>query len=82
MIPYINITNHRNEQIFVYHLFDNSLFQIGIIHPNQCILKTIPMKVILDEEFGLFSSACRAKMLLKYYLYLYLIFLRLHKMNL
>ena len=29
------------------------------------ILKTIPMKVILDEEFGLFSAACRAKMLLK-----------------
>jgi len=23
------------------------------------------MKVILDEEFGLFSAACRAKMLLK-----------------
>ena len=43
MIPYINITNHRNEKIFVYHLFDNSLFQIGIIHPNQCILKTIPI---------------------------------------
>jgi glucokinase len=29
------------------------------------ILKTIPLKVILDEEFGLFSAACRAKMLLK-----------------
>jgi len=23
------------------------------------------MKIILDEEFGLFSAACRAKMLLK-----------------
>jgi len=23
------------------------------------------MKVILDEEYGLFSAACRAKMLLK-----------------
>ena len=29
------------------------------------ILKSIPVKVILDEEFGLFSAACRAKMLLK-----------------
>ena len=29
------------------------------------ILKTMPIKVILDEEFGLFSAACRAKMLLK-----------------
>jgi len=29
------------------------------------IVKTIPVKVILDEEFGLFSSACRAKMLLQ-----------------
>ena len=29
------------------------------------ILKTIPLRVILDEEFGLFSAACRAKMLLK-----------------
>jgi len=27
------------------------------------ILKKIPMKVILDEEFGLYSAACRAKML-------------------
>ena len=29
------------------------------------ILKTIPLRVILDEEFGLFSAACRAKMILK-----------------
>ena len=29
------------------------------------ILRNIPVKVILDEEFGLFSAACRAKMLLK-----------------
>jgi len=29
------------------------------------ILRRIPMNVILDEEFGLFSAACRAKMLLK-----------------
>ncbi len=28
------------------------------------ILKNIPVHVILDEEFGLFSAACRAKMLL------------------
>ena len=26
------------------------------------ILKSIPVRVILDEEFGLFSAACRAKM--------------------
>ena len=29
------------------------------------ILKSIPVRVILDEEFGLFSAACRAKMLFK-----------------
>ena len=29
------------------------------------IVKSIPINVILDEEFGLFSAACRAKMLLK-----------------
>ena len=29
------------------------------------ILKNIPVKIILDEEFGLFSAACRAKMLLQ-----------------
>ncbi len=29
------------------------------------ILKTIPINVILDEEFGLYSAACRAKLLLK-----------------
>ncbi len=27
------------------------------------ILKNIPVNVILDEEFGLFSAACRARML-------------------
>ena len=27
------------------------------------ILKNVPVNVILDEEFGLFSAACRAKML-------------------
>ena len=29
------------------------------------ILKNIPVSIILDEEFGLFSAACRAKMLLQ-----------------
>jgi len=29
------------------------------------ILKSIPLKVILDEDFGLFSAACREKMILK-----------------
>ena len=29
------------------------------------ILKNIPVNVILDEEFGLYSAACRAKMLLQ-----------------
>ena len=29
------------------------------------IVKTIPVRVILDEEFGFFSAACRAKMLLQ-----------------
>ena len=28
------------------------------------IVKTIPIRIILDEEFGLHSAACRAKMLL------------------
>jgi len=28
------------------------------------IVKTIPIRIILDEEFGLYSAACRAKMLL------------------
>ena len=29
------------------------------------MVKSIPVKVILDEDFGLFSAACRAKMLLQ-----------------
>ena len=29
------------------------------------IVRSIPIRVILDEEFGLFSAACRAKMLLQ-----------------
>ncbi len=43
--------------LFMKHFFDKGRL--------KDILKTIPMKVILDEEFGLFSAACRAKMLLK-----------------
>jgi len=42
--------------LFMKHFFDKG----RLID----ILRTIPLKVILDEEFGLFSAACRAKMLL------------------
>jgi len=47
--------------------FKSELFLKQFIDKGRLkdILKTIPMKVILDEEFGLFSAACRAKMLLK-----------------
>ena len=47
---------------FKSDLFMKQFFDKGRL---KDILKTIPMKVILDEEFGLFSAACRAKMLLK-----------------
>jgi len=46
---------------FKSDLFMKQFFDKGRL---KDILKTIPMKVILDEEFGLFSAACRAKMLL------------------
>jgi len=47
--------------------FKSDLFMKQFLDKGRLkdILKTIPMKVILDEEFGLFSAACRAKMLLK-----------------
>jgi len=48
--------------LFKSDLFLKQFFDKGRL---KDILKTIPMKVILDEEFGLFSAACRAKMLLK-----------------
>jgi len=48
---------------FKSDLFLKQFFDKGRL---KDILKTIPIKVILDEEFGLFSAACRAKMLLKY----------------
>ena len=47
---------------FKSDLFMKQFFDKGRL---KDILKTIPLKVILDEEFGLFSAACRAKMLLK-----------------
>jgi len=47
---------------FKSDLFMKQFFDKGRL---KDILKSIPMKVILDEEFGLFSAACRAKMLLK-----------------
>jgi len=43
--------------LFMKHFFDKGRL--------KDILKTIPLKVILDEEFGLFSAACRAEMLLQ-----------------
>ena len=43
-------------------LFMKQFFDKGRL---KDILRTIPLKIILDEEFGLFSAACRAKMLLK-----------------
>ena len=47
---------------FKSDLFMKQFFDKGRL---KDILRTIPLKVILDEEFGLFSAACRAKMLLK-----------------
>jgi len=47
---------------FKSELFMKQFFDKGRL---KDILRTMPLKVILDEEFGLFSAACRAKMLLK-----------------
>jgi len=47
---------------FKSDLFMKQFFDKGRL---KDILRTIPLKVILDEEFGLFSAACRAKMHLK-----------------
>ena len=47
---------------FKSDLFMKQFFDKGRL---KDILKTIPLKVILDEEFGLFSAACRATMILK-----------------
>ncbi|MBO8229799.1 glucokinase [Prochlorococcus marinus str. MU1404] len=47
---------------FKSDLFMKQFFDKGRL---KDILKTIPLRVILDEEFGLFSAACRAKMLLR-----------------
>jgi len=55
-------TGSKHFKNFKSDLFLKQFFDKGRLID---ILKTIPMKVILDEEFGLFSAACRAKMLLK-----------------
>ena len=49
--------NNFKTDLFMKHFFDKGRL--------KDILKTIPVKVILDEDFGLFSAACRAKMLLE-----------------
>ncbi len=54
-------TASKHFKNFKSDLFLKQFFDKGRL---KDILKTIPMKVILDEEFGLFSAACRAKMLL------------------
>jgi len=55
-------TASKHFKNFKSDLFLKQFFDKGRL---KDILKSIPMKVILDEEFGLFSAACRAKMLLK-----------------
>jgi len=55
-------TASKHFKNFKSDLFLKQFFDKGRL---KDILKTIPMKVILDEEFGLLSAACRAKMLLK-----------------
>ena len=47
---------------FKSDLFIKQFFDKGRL---KDIVKAIPLRVILDEEFGFFSAACRAKMLLK-----------------
>ena len=47
---------------FKSNLFMKQFYDKGRL---KDILKAIPVRVILDEEFGLFSAACRAKMLLQ-----------------
>jgi glucokinase len=54
-------TASKHFKNFKSDLFMKQFFDKGRL---KDILKTIPLKVILDEEFGLFSAACRAKMLL------------------
>ncbi len=46
--------------------FKSELFMKQFLDKGRLkdILKNIPVNIILDEEFGLFSAACRAKMLL------------------
>ena len=55
-------TASKHLKNFKSDLFMKRFFDKGRL---KDILKTIPINVILDEEFGLFSAACRAKMLLK-----------------
>jgi len=55
-------TASKHFKNFKSDLFLKQFFDKGRL---KDILKTIPINVILDEEFGLFSAACRAKMLLK-----------------
>ncbi len=55
-------TASKHFKNFKSELFMKQFFDKGRL---KDILKIIPIKAILDEEFGLFSAACRAKMLLK-----------------
>ncbi|MDA9747012.1 glucokinase [Prochlorococcus sp. AH-736-M13] len=55
-------TASKHFKNFKSDLFLKQFFDKGRL---KDILRRIPMNVILDEEFGLFSAACRAKMLLK-----------------
>jgi len=55
-------TASKHFKNFKSDLFLKQFFDKGRL---KDILKAIPIKIILDEEFGLFSAACRAKMLLK-----------------
>jgi len=56
------VTAPKHFKNFKSDLFIKQFFDKGRL---KDIVKAIPLRVILDEEFGFFSAACRAKMLLK-----------------
>jgi len=45
-------SNKKDQVVFIYHIHDNSLFQLGILQPNETTILNIPQDSHLSVKRG------------------------------
>ncbi len=48
----INLTNNRKETVFIYQIINEDLHQIGILKPNECLLKELKKNQKLEFKLS------------------------------